>query len=105
MTVRGGENLTEIIKNMSFPRKQEPTVSGSPICAGSQHDQAVMLLLLPTKNWLRNGGRYGGKTLTFLFQNFKHIANAATRCKVERICREVGYEPPIICTPQELMEV
>lgn len=37
--------------------------------------------------------------------NFKHIANAAIRYKVERICREEGYEPPIICTPQELMEV
>ena len=36
--------------------------------------------------------------------NFKHIANASVRRKVERICRENGYEPPIICTPQELME-
>lgn len=39
-----------------------------------------------------------------LIWNFKHIANAAIRYKVERICREDGYEPPIICTPQELME-
>lgn len=36
--------------------------------------------------------------------NFKHIANASTRCKVEKICRANGYEPPVICTPQELME-
>ena len=35
--------------------------------------------------------------------NFKHIANAALRGKIERVCREAGYEPPIICTPDELM--
>lgn len=36
--------------------------------------------------------------------NFKHIANATMRYKIERICRSLGYEPPIICTPQELLE-
>ncbi len=36
--------------------------------------------------------------------NFKHIANASVRWKVERICRENGFEPATICTPQELME-
>ena len=34
--------------------------------------------------------------------NCAHIANAVLRPKVERICREFGYEPPTICTPQEL---
>lgn len=34
--------------------------------------------------------------------NFKHIANAVTRGKIEAVCRDEGYEPPIICTPQEL---
>jgi len=37
--------------------------------------------------------------------NFKHIANAAMRSNVEFVCRLNGYEPPIICTPLELMEV
>ena len=36
--------------------------------------------------------------------NCKHIANAAMRPKVEAVCRHHGYEPPVICTPQELME-
>jgi predicted nucleic acid-binding protein len=36
--------------------------------------------------------------------NFKHIANATMRYKIERVCRLKGYEPPIICTPQELLE-
>ena len=36
--------------------------------------------------------------------NCKHIANAVMRPKIEAICRAFGYEPPIICTPLELME-
>lgn len=36
--------------------------------------------------------------------NCAHIANAVIRPKVEAVCRLQGYEPPVICTPQELME-
>lgn len=36
--------------------------------------------------------------------NCAHIANAVMRPKVEDIYRGLGYEPSIICTPQELME-
>lgn len=36
--------------------------------------------------------------------NCKHIANAVTRPKIEAVCRDHGFEPPTICTPQELME-
>ena len=36
--------------------------------------------------------------------NCKHIANAAMRPRIEAICRLAGYEPPVICTPLELME-
>ncbi len=36
--------------------------------------------------------------------NCKHLANAALRGRVERLCRANGYEPPTICTPQELLE-
>lgn len=36
--------------------------------------------------------------------NCTHIANAHTRPKIEASCRALGYEPPIICTPQELTE-
>jgi hypothetical protein len=34
--------------------------------------------------------------------NFKHIANATLRDRISDVCREVGHEPPIICTPEEL---
>lgn len=36
--------------------------------------------------------------------NCKHLANAALRHQIDDICRENGYEPVIICTPEELME-
>ena len=32
-------------------------------------------------------------------------SNAILRPQIEAICRTFGYEPPTICTPQELMEV
>lgn len=37
--------------------------------------------------------------------NCKHIANPALRPRIELLCREMGYEPPVICTPQELLEI
>jgi len=36
--------------------------------------------------------------------NCTHIANAVTIPLVNRICRVAGFEPPLIYTPQELME-
>ena len=36
--------------------------------------------------------------------NLKHIANAVIRHRIESACRESGYEPPVICTPEELLE-
>jgi hypothetical protein len=36
--------------------------------------------------------------------NCVHIANAVIRSKLEQACREQGYQPPIICTPEELTE-
>lgn len=34
--------------------------------------------------------------------NCKHIANAEMQNKMAAACRASGYEPPIICTPEEL---
>lgn len=34
--------------------------------------------------------------------NFKHIANATLRVRINNVCRDFGCEPPIICTPEEL---
>ena len=34
--------------------------------------------------------------------NCKHIANATLRGRIESVCRAAGFEPPTICTPEEL---
>ena len=34
--------------------------------------------------------------------NFKHIANAEIRLKLDYLCSANGYKLPIICTPEEL---
>ena len=36
--------------------------------------------------------------------NCKHNADPVTRFKIEQTCREAGYTPPLICTPEELLE-
>jgi hypothetical protein len=37
--------------------------------------------------------------------NCTHIANAALRPIIEQVCRSHGFEPPVICTPEELLDV
>jgi hypothetical protein len=37
--------------------------------------------------------------------NCRHIANASLRPRIEAVCRDAGYEPPCICTPQEITEM
>jgi hypothetical protein len=36
--------------------------------------------------------------------NCKHIANPEHRPKIERACRDLGIEPPLIGTPFDLLE-
>jgi len=36
--------------------------------------------------------------------NCRHLANAVLRAKIEEACRAAGYEPVVICTPEELLE-
>jgi hypothetical protein len=35
--------------------------------------------------------------------NCTHIANARMRSNIETVCRVESYEPPVLCTPEELM--
>jgi hypothetical protein len=36
--------------------------------------------------------------------NFRHIANPSTRRKIEEVIARVGFRPPVICSPEELLE-
>ena len=35
--------------------------------------------------------------------NFRHIANPANTSKINLVCREAGYQPTVICTPEQFM--
>jgi len=37
--------------------------------------------------------------------NCRHMANATMRAEIERVCAGKGFKAPIICTPEEMMEV
>lgn len=37
--------------------------------------------------------------------NFRHIANAMSRPRIESVCRGAGLDPPVLCTPEALVEV
>ena len=36
--------------------------------------------------------------------NFKHIANPTLQIRIASVCRDNGFEPPVICTPEQLLE-
>lgn len=35
--------------------------------------------------------------------NCRHIANARLRARIEEVIRSAGYEPSLVCTPEELL--
>ena len=37
--------------------------------------------------------------------NFRHIANAMSRPRIESVCRGAGLDPPVLCTPEALVDV
>ncbi len=37
--------------------------------------------------------------------NCRHMANATIRTQIESVCASKGFKAPIICTPEEMMEV
>jgi len=37
--------------------------------------------------------------------NCKHIANAEMQVGIGKFCRAAGFEPPVICTPEELLGI
>jgi predicted nucleic acid-binding protein len=45
-----------------------------------------------------NGVRY------LVTWNFKHIANPTLQNRIASVCRDHGFEPPVICTPEQLLE-
>ena len=66
-------------------------ITGPGMIPGKYFDDALHVSVATT-----NGLDY------LLIWNLTHIANATLRRKYESVIRSEGYEPPIICTPEEL---
>lgn len=66
---------------------------------------AAMALPAKAKNDALHLGIAASNGIDYLLTwNCRHLANATLRGKIQDTCSAVGYEPPIICTPAELME-
>ena len=37
--------------------------------------------------------------------NMKHLANPVAAARIGQVCRDAGHEPPVICTPSQLVEM
>jgi hypothetical protein len=74
-----GSLATALVSGLHLPKKAETDAVHMAVCAVNGVDYLV--------TW-----------------NCTHIANAILRPKIEAICRDAGFEPPIICTLQELLE-
>ena len=70
----------------------ERLVDADAVPASAQRD-AVHIAVAAT-----NGVQY------LVTWNLRHIANAVVRPRIEAACRQAGFDPPVICTPDELME-
>ena len=44
------------------------------------------------------------RVVYLLTWNCRHIANAAMRNRIGDVCAAAGFEAPVICTPEELLE-
>jgi len=94
-------------------RERLAYLEGIPLLPASEEaksvaDSLVVMVPLPEKAGIDalhiamaavNGIEY------LLTWNCKHIANPSLRLGIERVCRFMEYEPPVICTPQELLEI
>lgn len=79
--------ITEEVKNLAAE-----LIAGVPLPPKAQAD-ALHIAVAAV-----NGMNY------LLTWNCTHIANATLRARIEAVCRSAGYEPPVICTPQEMLE-
>ena len=87
-------------------------LSGIPLLEATQDAQALAREILHTATMPSKAAVDAAHVaiatvhgLDFLLTwNCTHIANAANRPQIEKVCRAFGYQAPIICTPFELLE-
>lgn len=96
----------------SMARKRSDLVEGVPLLDVSEHviplaEEIALKKILPAKAGedISHIAVSAVHEMDFLLTlNCKHIANAFIYRRVEQICRSFGYEPLLVCTPQEILE-
>lgn len=91
-------------------RRGRPALDGIPVLAATDQAFALASTLLSAAAMPRKAAVDAAHVavaaingLEFLLTwNCAHIANATMRPRIERVCRDAGFEPPTICTPEEL---
>ena len=99
-------------RDASMARKRSDLVEGVPLLDVSEHviplaEEIALKKILPAKAGedISHIAVSAVHEMDFLLTlNCKHIANAFIYRRVEQICRSFGYEPPLVCTPQEILE-
>ena len=92
LRLRALEGIPEIALTETAAELAEALVEGGPLPESAALDA------------LHIAAAVSGGVAYLLTWNFKHLAGATVRNQIERLCRSKGYEPPIICTPEELLE-
>lgn len=95
-----GHTISRVLDTLTLLEITEPArdlarqlVIGAALSAKAAED-ALHLAIAAT-----NGVEY------LVTWNCRHLANATMRARIEEVCRDAGYQPPMICTPEELVEV
>lgn len=99
-------------RDASMARKRSDLVEGVPLLDVSEHviplaEEIALKKILPAKAGedISHIAVSAVHEMDFLLTlNCKHIANAFIYRRVEQICRSFGYEPLLVCTPQEILE-
>lgn len=99
-------------RDASMARKRSDLVEGVPLLDVSEHviplaEEIARKKILPAKAGedISHIAVSAVHEMDFLLTlNCKHIANAFIYRRVEQICRSFGYEPLLVCTPQEILE-
>lgn len=100
----GRGDKTAAAERLAYVRNLNPVLSTEPGIALARlllKQKAVPLVAEVDALHIGVAAVHGAEFL--LTWNCRHIANAEMRAKIGAVCRNARYEPPVICTPEELM--
>lgn len=106
--------ITEVSRGHSdAARSRLEALRGIPLLAPTRESDALTQRLLDLRSLPRKAATdaahiaiaaaHGVEYLATW--NFRHIANLAMQATIDDLCRRAGHRPPVLCTPNDLMEM